>query len=205
MATAALLAAASGAAFGIRTWTALPQAFAAQAGVNLVPDTPSQWAKLQTVYGLISYLNGGAVIAGLAQSLATCGTGVVVWLVWRSNLRYALKAAALSAGVLIATPYAFGYDLAAIAIPVAFLASDQLRFGLLRGEQTSPADLVRRQFVHLIPAAGRAPVGALVLLVLYFLIMRRALHSSGERHRRLSSFRTSCRLNVEEQSISSVG
>ena len=42
----------------------------------------------------------------------------------------------LSAAALIATPYAFAYDLAAIAIPVAFLASDQIRCGLLRGEQT---------------------------------------------------------------------
>jgi arabinofuranan 3-O-arabinosyltransferase len=203
-ATATLLAVASAAAFGSGTWTALPQAFAAQAGVNLFPDTPSQWAKLQTVYGLISYLNGGVVVAVLAQSLATCGAGVVVWLAWRSNVRYALKAAALSAGVLIATPYAFGYDLAAIAIPVAFLASDQLRFGLLRGEQTVLLTLFAVS-LSIIPAGGRAPVGALALLVLYFLIMRRSVHSSAELHQRLSSSTASCQLNVEEQNITSVG
>jgi arabinofuranan 3-O-arabinosyltransferase len=198
--TAALLVAASVAAFGVGTWTALPQAFAAQAGVNLVPDSPSQWAKLQTLYGLINYLNGGVVIAGLAQSLATCCVGVVVWLAWRSNVRYGLKAAALSAGVLIATPYAFGYDLAAIAIPVAFLASDQLRFGLLRGEQTALL-ISFTVSLSIIPAAGRAPVGALALLVLYFLIMRRALYSGGGgRYRRLPSSRSSFQLNVEEQS-----
>jgi arabinofuranan 3-O-arabinosyltransferase len=194
-ATATLLAVASAAAFGIGTWTTLPQAFAAQAGVNLFPDTPSQWAKLQTVYGLISYFNGGVVIAGLAQILVTCGAGVVVWLAWRSNVRYALKAAALSAGVLIATPYAFGYDLAAIAIPVAFLASDQLRVGLLRGEQTALLTLFAVS-LSIIPAGGRAPVGALALLVLYFLIMRRSLHSSGELHHRLSSSPASCQLSI---------
>jgi arabinofuranan 3-O-arabinosyltransferase len=201
LATAALLAGVSGAAFGIGTWAALPQAFAAQAGVNLVPDTPSQLAKLQTVYGLISYLNGGVVIAGLTQSLATCGAGVLVWLAWRSNVRYALKAAALSAAALVATPYAFGYDLAAIAIPVAFLASDQLRFGLLRGEQTALLTLFAVS-LSIIPAAGRSPVGALALLALYFLIIRRALHSSGERQQRISSSRASGQLSVEEQRVS---
>jgi hypothetical protein len=33
--------------------------------------------------------------------------------------------------------YAFAYDMAAIAIPAAFLAADQLRQGLLRGDQTA--------------------------------------------------------------------
>ena len=56
--------------------------------------------------------------------------------VWRSPVRYALKAATLSAAALLATPYAFPYDTAAIAIPIAFLARDQIRCGLLKGEQT---------------------------------------------------------------------
>ena len=39
---------------------------------------------------------------------------------------YALKAATLSTAALIATPYAFAYDVAAIVVPAAFLATDQL-------------------------------------------------------------------------------
>jgi hypothetical protein len=66
---------------------------------------------------------------------------LIVRLVWRSQIRYALRAATLSAAALIATPYAFAYDMAAIAIPVAFLVKDQIGYGMLRGEQTTRAAL----------------------------------------------------------------
>src|SRR5439155_9523251 len=87
-------------------------------------------------YGLFGYLSGGGALAWLAQGVTTCGIAAIVWIVWRSRVSYALKAATLSVAVLIATPYAHAYDMAAIAIPVAFLASDQMRNGLLRAEQT---------------------------------------------------------------------
>ena len=99
------------------------------------PD--SNWGYLQTVYGLIRNLHGSARLAWFAQGLTTLATAAIVWIVWRSRARYALKAATLSAAALIATPYAFAYDMAAIAIPAAFLAADQLRHGLLRGDQTA--------------------------------------------------------------------
>ena len=41
----------------------------------------------------------------------------------------------LSSAALLATPYAFAYDTAAIVIPAAFLATDQLNRGLLPGEK----------------------------------------------------------------------
>jgi Glycosyltransferase family 87 len=173
-ATVVVLVGASIAFFGIETWTAFPHTLAAQAGLNLVPDAPSQWTYLQSVYGLIRYLRAGAALAGLAQAATTCGIAVIVWVVWRSRTAYALKSAALSAGVLIATPYAFGYDLAAIAIPVAFLASDQIRSGLLRGEQTTLLVLFAVS-LSIIPTAGRASIGALVLFVLFSMSLRRVL------------------------------
>jgi glycosyl transferase family 87 len=172
-ATAALLAGASVAAFGTAPWSAFPQGLVAQAGLNLVPDSPSQWAYLQTVYGLIRYMHGGATMAGLAQGVTTCGIIVIVWVVWRSRVAYALKAATISVGLLIATPYALGYDLAAIAIPVAFLASDRLRTGWLKGEQTTLLALFVASLSILL-AAGRSPIGALILLTLFGLTLRRA-------------------------------
>ena len=63
-------------------------------------------------------------------------------------------------GGALATPYAFGYDMAAIAIPVAFLARDQIRCGLLRGEQTLAASAVRREpVVQLRTRAARTARG----------------------------------------------
>src|SRR5215831_1087215 len=134
--TAAVLAAVSIGIFGADAWYAFPQQLVAQSKLNFFGDPSGDWGYLQTVYGLIRRLHGTAGLAWLAQGLTALAAAIIVCIVWRSRARYALKAATLSAAALIATPYAFAYDMAAIAIPAALLAADQLRHGLLRGDQT---------------------------------------------------------------------
>jgi hypothetical protein len=68
---------------------------------------------------------------------------------WRSRVPYALKAAALAAGTLLATPYLAIYDMVVLAIPAAFLVRIGLKTGF-RGYE--------------LPALG----GALVLIACYF-------------------------------------
>lgn len=135
----ALLVGGSILAFGVSAWEAFPGGLLEQRNVVLLagglPDAVVDWGHLQTVYGLIRYLHGSARQAWVGHSVLASGVTIIVWMVWRSPARYALKAAILSAAALLATPYAFTYDLAAIAIPVAFLARDQMRCGLMRGEQ----------------------------------------------------------------------
>src|SRR5262249_20185434 len=124
-------------------------------------------------YGLMLVLHRSTAAASLIQGLATTVMAVIVWLVWRSPMRYSLKAATLSAAALLATPYAFAYDLAAIAIPVAFLATDQIRCGVLRGQQTVLIALFVTSLA-VIPTTGKAPVGTVISVVLMCLILRRA-------------------------------
>jgi arabinofuranan 3-O-arabinosyltransferase len=176
--TAIFLVAASAAAFGVDGWVAFPRALFAQ-GSGTMFASPDWGFLLQSVYGLILVLHGGAALAWLTQGVATAGVAIIVWLVWRSPVHYALKAATLSTAALMATPYAFAYDLAAIAIPVAFLASDQIRCGLLRGEQTTMITLFVASLA-VIPAAGKAPVGAVILVALLCLILRRTLRQREE-------------------------
>jgi arabinofuranan 3-O-arabinosyltransferase len=133
---AAVLAATSIALFGSDAWAAFPNGLVEQSKLNLGAGADSNWEYLQTVYGLIRNLHGAANAAWLAQGLTTLAAAVIVWVVWRSPVRYPLKAATLSAAALIATPYAFAYDMATLAIPVAFLAKDQIGNGMLKGEQT---------------------------------------------------------------------
>jgi arabinofuranan 3-O-arabinosyltransferase len=181
-ATAALLAGASIVAFGSGAWLAFPRGLVVQSGLNLFADPDSNWGPLQTVYGVARYLGGGAAIAWVAQGITTAGLGLIVWLVWRSEVRYALEAATLSAAALIATPYAFAYDLAAIAVPIAFLASDQIRCGLLRGEQTILLALFGTVLAVLVIFAdrpvgttfGSVPLGPVVMITLLGIALRRA-------------------------------
>lgn len=186
VAATALLAGASVAFFGVGPWEAFPDQLVAQGAVNLSLnpkisrigyDPSSHWQYYQTVFGLVRTLHGGAAASWLAQGITAIGSAVVVWLVWSSPVRYALKAATLSAAALLATPYAFGYDMAAIAIPVAFLARDQIQCGLLRGEQNFLLALFGASLLcNLTPL----PFEPVVVIMLMPLVLRRVSIPCGQ-------------------------
>ena len=192
--TATLLVGLSATAFGLSAWEAFPKGIFQQFGVVFeaegLPDSAATWGYLQTIYGLIRYLHGGAALAWLAQGITALCAATIVWFVWRSATRHALKAAMLSAAALLASPYAFAYDMAAIAIPVAFLARDQIRSGLLRGEQTILLGLFCTTFALLvifrdppdgIPFGSLPGIGPGVLILLLSIISRRILTSLNGR------------------------
>jgi arabinofuranan 3-O-arabinosyltransferase len=183
--TATALAGISIAAFGSGVWQALPGQLAAQTTEVFLaagdPSSAAHWGYIQTIYGLVRLLNGSGAAAWMAQGAATIGVAIIVWLVWRSAVRYSLKAATLSAAALIATPYAFAYDMAAIAIPVAFLARDQLRWGLLRGEQGIAIGLFAVTIAVFMSFGdrqggitfGSVPLAPFVITILLCMILRR--------------------------------
>lgn len=188
--TATVLVLASIIAFGAAAWEMFPLGILQQTNVVLLADgdLTADWGRIQSVYGLIRDLGGGAVLASLAQGFAAVSVAVIVCCVWRSTVRYELKAATLSAAALIATPYAFSYDLAAIAIPVAFLARDQLRFGMLGGEQTIMLALFGAILAALVVFGdsphrvtfGSVSLGPFVLIGLLGMILRRAFRHAPE-------------------------
>jgi arabinofuranan 3-O-arabinosyltransferase len=175
--TAAILACASVAAFGTDSWAAFPRELMAQANAQLVAvrdNTPIfDWGHTQTIYGLMRTLQSGALLAWLLHIPTAIGVSVIVWLVWRSSVRYPLKAATLSAAALIVTPYGFATDMAAIVIPFAFLAVDQIEYGLLRGEQTIMIMLFGAGLVILV-TLGSTPLGPIMMMALLAIILRRA-------------------------------
>jgi hypothetical protein len=186
--TVALLAAGSVTLFGAELWAGFPHGLAEQGGLNLLAGPDSNWGYLQTAYGLIRSLHGPAPLAWLVQGLVTLGGAVTVWIIWRSRVCYELKAAILSAAALLATPYAFAYDMAAIVIPAAFLAADQLRRGLLRGEKTMWIILFGAPLAVLATLGdnagattfGGTPICLFAAFMLFCMILRRALRSFGK-------------------------
>lgn len=184
-ATVACLVAASLALFGRATWEGFPIGLSGQyadyltASGDAGPLAVGGWGRLQTVYGLVRDLHGDAALAWLAQGITAAGAAIVTWLVWGSPARYVLQAATLSAAALITMPYAFTYDMAVIAIPVAFLASDQISCGLLRGEQTIMIGPFGACLV-IVVSLGNIPLGPIVIIVLLAMILRRALRQFGK-------------------------
>ena len=67
--------------------------------------------------------------------IATCAVPFVC-LLWAGSYPYAVKAAALAFGSLVASPHAFSYDLCILTIAGMFLVKDGLNRDFLRGERT---------------------------------------------------------------------
>ena len=186
--TVALLAAGSIALFGTALWAGFPHGLAAQGELNLLAGPDSNWGYLQSPYGLIRSLHGSAHLAWLVQGLVILGGATIVGMMWRSDVGYELKAATLSAAALLATPYAFAYDMAAIVIPAAFLAADQLKRGLLRGEKAIWIVLFGMPLAVLATLGdnaggttfGGTPVCLLAAFLLFCVILRRALRQREE-------------------------
>jgi glycosyl transferase family 87 len=114
------LAAASAVAFGANSWVSFFQSLTTTNSAVL-EEGLSGFHKVQSVYGYLLLLGGDPAAAWLAQGafVAMLGAGVA-WL-WRSRADFDIKATALAAATIAASPYAFMYDMAALGIPLAFL------------------------------------------------------------------------------------
>jgi arabinofuranan 3-O-arabinosyltransferase len=127
-ATAIALAFVSWLAFGTESWLALfhwmprfSQAFLVEGKVP--------WWKMQSLFAMMRYLGGSELLAWALQWILCAAVATTLVILWRSKVRYSLKAAALATGTLLTTPYLFMYDMVVLAIPVAWL----VRVGLARG------------------------------------------------------------------------
>jgi arabinofuranan 3-O-arabinosyltransferase len=134
------------------------------------------WGKLQSVYGLLRSLGAGAGVAWGAHSAVALAAAAAVALAWTRPLPYALKAALVSVATLVVTPYVFIYDLVALAVPVAFVVTDGMRTGFLRGERSALVLLALASLL-ILPLGQVLPLGqskGLILIVctLSFVILR---------------------------------
>lgn len=123
-----VMAALSWLAFGAAAWEAFVHWMPITSRVVL-GEGGADWNRLQSLFGLVRAHGGSETLAWSVQAaMALTLAASLCWL-WRSRAPFELKAAALAAGALLATPYLYIYDLVVLAIPVAFL----LRLALARG------------------------------------------------------------------------
>jgi arabinofuranan 3-O-arabinosyltransferase len=114
--------------FGAASWLAFLQGLSATSRVVL-GEGGADWNRLQSLFGLIRAHGAGETLAWGAQAGVALVVAVALVLLWRSRATFELKAAALTCGTLLATPYVYMYDLVVLAVAVGFL----LRDGLQRG------------------------------------------------------------------------
>jgi arabinofuranan 3-O-arabinosyltransferase len=167
---AVLLAGVSWLAFGIESWQAFlhwmpmfSQAF--------LTEGRAPWWKLQSIFGLVRYLGGSEQLGWAFQWTMTAAVAVTVVMIWRSRVRYTLKAASLAVGALLVTPYLFLYDMMVLAIPVGYL----VRLGLAHGFRAYevPALALALALILVFLFTG-LPLGLGATLIVGSLVLRRA-------------------------------
>jgi hypothetical protein len=122
---AALMAIASWAAFGGDSW----QSFFSSVGYSLEIQRYADSGKLQSAFGAVRAFGGSEALAWVVQIAVTVGVAAAIAVLWRSRAAFEIKAAAIGAATLLAAPHLLVYDLAILAVPLAFL----FRFGRERG------------------------------------------------------------------------
>jgi arabinofuranan 3-O-arabinosyltransferase len=132
-ATAVGIMAVSLIAFGSEAWIEFFRSLAVGSQATL-SEGQADLFKIQTVFGLARSLGGGERLAWSLQVMLIVALAVMLCRLWRSRESFNVKAAALSAGALLATPYLFLYDLVVLAVPLAYLVRASLAGGFLPRE-----------------------------------------------------------------------
>jgi arabinofuranan 3-O-arabinosyltransferase len=171
------MAAASVFAFGIESW---------QAFVHWLPITSktflsegqANFGKLQSLYGLVRVLHGFESLAWVLQIILSASTAVTVCFFWHKKKPFALQAALLGVGTLLATPYVYLYDTVVLAVPVALLVRVAIKTGFFPGEQ--PALLIAALLILSFPFL-ELPVGFVAIVIVAALILRRIVLAKNTR------------------------
>lgn len=174
-ATVGALAALSYAILGVDVWYAFLDSMKFTQTIVL-EQGDTGWEKIQSIFSAARNLGANVPTAYAIQgALALLLAGGIAWL-WHSDAAFELKAAALALGSLLATPYVLDYDLVVLAVAIAFFA----RHGLAHGFRDWEISLCAAAW--LVPLLSRAiagataiPLGLIVELAFYALVLRRAV------------------------------
>lgn len=168
-ATTLLLALAAYLAFGFGAYEGFFHALRHASQATLSQGL-ADWAKLQSLFGLVRTLGGSETLAFTLQWMLAGTTALLLCLLWRSRASFDLKAAGLAAGILLVPPYLFMYDYVTLAIAMAFLFREMQATGPRQGEY---AGLGFALLLVLIFPLVKLPVGFVAAIIVAALIARR--------------------------------
>ena len=166
--------------FGVDTWLA----FAATTDISrkvLLEQGAVGFEKLQSIFAAVRLSGGSVMLAYAIQTAGTLAAACSVAWIWRSPLDYRQKAAVLVIATLLASPHVLDYDLVALGVAIAFMATTGLTRGFRPYEITLLAiawtvPLISRGIATIIPV----PLGVIALLSLYAIALRRAARDRRE-------------------------
>jgi hypothetical protein len=171
--SAAAIGIASAVIFGPETWLEFVRNIPIAAKLT---DTPWHWNRMPTIYATARAAGTGPLIAWTLQGIVMLGVMAGVYWVWSGNATLACRASILILGILLFTRYAFIYDYAILALPLAWLWQEGETAGWLSLEK--PLLLyawVMPAFSNLIWTSASWPISVLMLTIiaLFILVLRR--------------------------------
>ncbi len=130
---------------------------------------------MSSAFAAVILGGGGVAGARILQGAVMLVAAAFVVRVWRRETAPGVRNAALVLGILLFIPYGYVYDLALLALPLAWLGWDGFTRGWLPGERTCLllgwlAPLV----LPLLAMTTRVQIFPLVLMLLIFLALRRS-------------------------------
>jgi len=138
------------------------------------------WMKMPTVFAFLHLLGAPLALSYLGHALVAAGTVGGIWKIWRNCTDSSLRNAALITGTFLVSPYLFEYDLAWLALPIAWMTKIGLEHGWMRWEREILVLAWLLPFLMLIMAKVAAPIqiGPWVSLTFLVVILRRAQAAS---------------------------
>ncbi len=130
--TGAVMVLASVVAFGVEPWLLFAEAV--PRSLALIVDLRVPWERMPTAFVTVFHLTGDPVAARAVQMASSVAAIATCLWVWRRTGDLGLRTLALAAAVPLVTPYAFDYDLAVLAVPIAILGWRAWREGLRDGD-----------------------------------------------------------------------
>ena len=179
MVTVAALAFAVTLAFGAEVWTAFLASTHFTRTVVL-EQGQTGWHKIQSVFSVVRMWGGGIELAYAVQGAVTLVVAAALIWLWRSRAAFALKAAALLIGCILATPYSLDYDLMLLAPAIGLLAVDGLSRGFAPFEKTLLAILwIAPLVTRALAEATLIPLAVPAMLLTFALLLHRAMAETG--------------------------
>ena len=161
------------AAFGVDAWTAFFNALTTHGG--RMAETGFPFSKLATPFGFATMIGLPAAAASAVQIAASLALAAYVAIVWRRVKEWDLRVAALSTAAILATPYAFYYEIVIMAPALMLIARRGVETGWLRYEKLT---LIAAWVVPLMMPGDDAipgpPVCSVGAIFAFLIVARRA-------------------------------
>jgi hypothetical protein len=130
--------------------------------------------KMVTVFAALSQGGVGFFPAMIIQMVVMAAVVTGVFYVWRGRASFACQAATLVLGTFLFTPYAFSYDLALLALPLAWLGWEGYTAGWLPGEPALLCLVWLLPFITTIMTFFALQITPLILAALMILAIKKS-------------------------------